>query len=87
MITDFNAKQDTFAFSPFDFDVGDPLDRHIVFGDAPTDDVGQFLYVVKGGVGLLRWDDDGTGPGGSVLIAKLEGGPVLDVANFTVDGW
>ena len=52
-------------------------------GDA-IGDTGQFVYRAEAGAGLLIWDANGTGDGGELLIARLDGAPPLVAADLTI---
>ena len=51
-----------------------------VEGTAPDATRGQFLY--DGATGVLRWDGDGTGAAGAVVVANPGAGTGLSAADI-----
>jgi len=88
-ITDFTLGEDTLEFSALGFGSGLVAGMDLLAADRFALGVanqahGQFLY--SRGSGVLSWDADGTGVGGRVAIAVLNGTPLLTGAELHIIG-
>jgi VCBS repeat-containing protein len=87
-ITDFLSGTDHISISASGFGGGlsEGGGVSLVSGADPTASgtSGQFLYDTDDG--NLYWDADGTGGGGAVLVATLDGAPPITTSDFIVGG-
>ncbi|MFC7475027.1 peroxidase family protein [Dankookia sp. GCM10030260] len=93
LILDFTSGEDVIEISAWGFavdydgDHGLGAHRFVANADGAADAVagaGQFVYRTTDGT--LWFDADGSGAGGTVLLATLRGKPVLTIEDFSVFG-